>query len=65
MWEMWYEFECPSCKELFELKLSVHEGHEAKCPKCDTQAQRIYTYVGHYYDNPKPLYNKDGSYEDF
>lgn len=31
---MWQEFECPGCKEKFEIKVSRWSG-ETKCPHCE------------------------------
>ncbi len=59
---MTYEFSC--CGKTFEIKQPMLEEHKANCPKCSKPAQRIFSGLGHYYDNPKPLYNQDGSYEE-
>ena len=34
-----YEFECNKCGERFDLveRLSEHEKHEEKCPKCGSK----------------------------
>ena len=60
---MLYEFKC-SEHGLFEVKQSIYEEHTAKCPKCNTEAKRVFCIPRHYYDNPKPLFHKDGSYEE-
>ncbi len=61
---MTYEFRCQSCNLQFEVRQPIHEEHKAKCPKCGGLAQRLYHAPAHYYDKPKPLYHKDGSYEE-
>ena len=61
---MTYEFACGGCQNHFEVEQPITAEHRADCPKCGIQAQRVYSKVGHYWDNPKPLYHKDGSYEE-
>lgn len=58
-----YQFRCPT-HGLFEVEQPMLSEHKANCPKCGQPAQRIYTPTGHYWDNPKPLYHEDGSYEE-
>ncbi len=60
---MIYEFRCPT-HGTFEVKQPLHAEHKAGCPKCGQPAQRVYNTLNHYWDNPKPLYHKDGSYEE-
>lgn len=59
---MTYEFSC--CGEVFELEQPMMEEHKAVCPKCGKPAQRVFSGLGFYWDKPKPLYFKDGSYEE-
>lgn len=55
-----------TCKEhgRFEVQQPMDSEHKAECPKCGKPAQRVYGFGGFYFDNPKPLYHKDGSYEE-
>ena len=54
------------CEEhgTFEVEQSIHEEHKADCIVCGGPTTRVYNILAHYHDNPKPLYHKDGSYED-
>ena len=54
------------CKDhgIFEVKQHILDKHIAYCPSCGKRGDRLLFPVGHYYDNPKPLYHKDGSYEE-
>jgi len=40
-----YEYECPSCKEVFEKKQSFDEAPSAKCPRCQKKAKRVFRPV--------------------
>lgn len=60
---MTYEFKC-SEHGLFEVKQAITAEHHANCPVCGTKAQRVFAQVGVRWDNPQPLYHKDGSYEE-
>jgi len=60
---MVYIFEC-SVHGRFEVKQPMESEHSADCPRCGQPAIRIYSTLGSYYDKPKPLYHKDGSYEE-
>ena len=55
-----------TCEEhgYFEKAQPLYATHEAKCPKCNLYARRIFSTPKWYYDNPKPLYRKDGSFEE-
>jgi len=59
----WYIFRCHTHGE-FEEKQELHDMHVAYCPKCGLAAQRVYSAIGHYWDNPQPLFHEDGSYEE-
>ncbi len=61
---MIYQFKCLNCEIYFEIEQPMHDQHKANCPKCGVPAQRIYTSPRWYWTNPKPLYHKDGSYEE-
>lgn len=61
---MIYGFRCISCNIQFEVQQNITDEHTARCPECGKSAQRIYYPVGHRWDNPKPLYHEDGSYEE-
>ena len=58
-----YQFTCEE-HGYFEVTQELHSEHKAKCPKCNLYARRIFTVPKWYYDNPKPLYHKNGSYEE-
>lgn len=40
-----YEYRCPSCDIKFEVKAGFHESNGAGCPRCQCQAQRIFSPV--------------------
>lgn len=40
-----YEYECPSCKDIFEKKQSFDDVPSAKCPKCLKKAKRVFRPV--------------------
>ncbi len=40
-----YEYECGKCAHRFELRKSFSEGASAKCPKCNSDALRIFAPV--------------------
>ena len=61
---MVYEFLCPACQHRFEINQAMLAEHKANSPKCGKPAQRIFSGLGFYWDKPKPLYYKDGSYEE-
>jgi len=58
-----YEYSC-GIHGIFEVKQGMHDIHTARCPKCGRVARRLFSVGGHYWDNPKPLFHKDGSYEE-
>lgn len=58
-----YEFEC-SVHGRYEERQSMGAEHSSSCPICGREGKRIYSLAGFYHDNPKPLYFKDGSYEE-
>ncbi len=59
-----YTYECPICHHRFEHRGKMEERYGVHCPKCDIPATLIMSPIsGHYYDNPKPLYHKDGMYD--
>lgn len=60
---MIYQYRCPE-HGTFEVEQSIHEEHKANCPKCGKWGRRVYFGFSSYHDNPKPLYHKNGSYED-
>lgn len=42
-----YEYQCPSCGEVFEMRRPMSQASEpAPCPKCGTQAQRVPSAFG-------------------
>ncbi len=40
-----YEYKCPSCDIKFEVKRGFSESTGATCPRCQCQAQRIFSPV--------------------
>lgn len=60
---MIYQFRCKE-HGLFEVQQPMDSNHKADCPECGQPAQRIYSPPKWYWDNPKPLYRKDGSIEE-
>ena len=40
-----YEYECLSCKEVFEKKQSFSDTPSAECPKCKKKAKRVFRPV--------------------
>ena len=40
-----YEYRCPSCDIRFEVKRGFSESTGATCPRCECQAQRIFSPV--------------------
>ena len=40
-----YEFECPNCKERFDVRLGSEEKNEVPCPKCGTPATRVWNFL--------------------
>jgi len=40
-----YEYKCKACDLKFEVKRGFSESSGAKCPKCQCQAQRIFSPV--------------------
>jgi putative FmdB family regulatory protein len=40
-----YDYECEECSHRFELRRSFSEGASAKCPKCHSEAQRVFAPV--------------------
>ncbi|KKN75200.1 hypothetical protein LCGC14_0383590 [marine sediment metagenome] len=60
---MIYQFRCPM-HGLFEVEQPMHQTHEALCSICQSPTWRVYSPLAHYWSNPKPLYHKDGSYEE-
>lgn len=60
---MIYEFRC-SEHGVFEVDQPMMVEHKANCPECDKPTKRVYSPTPHYWDSPKPLFHKDGSYEE-
>lgn len=40
-----YDYECPDCEHVFEVKQSYDDAPVADCPKCRTAAQRVFSPV--------------------
>lgn len=40
-----YEYECKKCSFRFELKRRFSDSSEAKCPRCQGEAHRIFSPV--------------------
>ncbi|MDM8001151.1 MAG: zinc ribbon domain-containing protein [Dehalococcoidia bacterium] len=40
-----YEYKCKTCDLMFEVKRGFSESSGASCPKCQCQAQRIFSPV--------------------
>ncbi len=38
-----YEYECKKCSYRFELRKGFNESTEANCPRCQSEAQRIFS----------------------
>jgi putative FmdB family regulatory protein len=58
-----YQYSC-SVDGGFEQKEPMMQDHFASCPVCAGPATRVYSLQGWIYDHPKPLFYKDGSYEE-
>lgn len=59
---MIYSFRCQE-HGYFEVEQPMHGEHKAKCLICGLPADRVWSTPKWYYDHPKPLFNKDGSYD--
>ncbi len=40
---MFYDFQCKSCKHLFEKEKSIRDSSNEKCPSCGKEALRVIT----------------------
>jgi putative FmdB family regulatory protein len=40
-----YEYECGKCAHRFDLRKSFSEGASARCPRCNSQALRVFAPV--------------------
>jgi putative FmdB family regulatory protein len=40
-----YDYECPECGLIFEMKQSFDDEAAADCPKCQSAARRVFTPV--------------------
>ena len=40
-----YRYHCPKCNSKFELKQSFNDESRAACPKCQNEAQRLFSPV--------------------
>ena len=61
---MLYEFICPKCHKLIVEEQPMQAEHKAFCMECGVRAERKYSPLGHYWDKPKPLFHRDGSFEE-
>ena len=40
-----YDYECPKCSTKFEQRQSFSDESKVKCPKCKTEAKRLFSPV--------------------
>ena len=40
-----YEYECKGCRNRFELRRGFHDQSQATCPKCESEAHRLFSAV--------------------
>jgi putative FmdB family regulatory protein len=63
-----YDYECGKCAHKFEMRRSLSEGASATCPKCHSEAERVFApvpivfkgagfYVTDYRKEPAPSEN--------
>jgi putative FmdB family regulatory protein len=63
-----YDYECGKCAHKFEMRRSFSEGASATCPKCHSEAERVFApvpivfkgagfYVTDYRKEPAPSEN--------
>lgn len=40
-----YQYSCPKCNAIFEVKRSFNDDSKTPCPKCNTEARRLFLPV--------------------
>lgn len=53
-----YDYRCPACDTVFEVKRRFSDRSEVRCPRCDAVAKRVFTPVGVHFKG-SGFYNTD------
>lgn len=41
-----YDYKCPTCDDVFEVKRSFGDASTVRCPECAVEAKRLFSPVG-------------------